>query len=255
MSGQATAEASLLGRLRDLSSLSTVQFTELVGSLSIRGVEKDMPICSGDEKRENAYILLSGAVAIRCTDFHRNSRKLLRLIPPGVVPILPEVMFGLDCNLRYEAFTNCKVAKINLDVFTRIMLGMRSSEYRPLLNIHLRSWVAMFLRSSKSAVGLAIRERVAVTLLELGSDFGIRESRGLLLSLSIRHDELADLSGTTRSKVTHVLGDFERRGIIIRTGRRLIIHEDRLSASLQDRQPLMTSRRSVGLDLLLTQRS
>jgi CRP-like cAMP-binding protein len=250
MLGQTVAEASLLGRLRDLATLSTAQFKELVDTLSVRAVEKGLPICGGDELREHAYILLSGAVAITCTDFRRRCRKLLRLISPGIIPTLPEVMFGLDCDLRYEAFTNCKVAKSNLDVFAKIMLGIRSSEFRNLLDIHLRNWMAVFLRSSKNAVGLAIRERVALTLLELCSDFGIPESRGMLLALPIRHDELADLSGTTRSKVTHVLGDFERRGMIIRTGRRLVIRQDRLAASLRDRQQPLAARRSVSLELL-----
>jgi CRP-like cAMP-binding protein len=237
MSGGAILDPNSLGRLRDLAPLSAVQFKELAAAISVREVEKHARICDPGHEREYAYILLSGSVACTCIDSRYRRRKLLKLIPPGVIPILPERNSTIDLNLRYEAFTNCKIGQTDLEGFFRIILGKGMSNYRHFLEIHLRHWLAVILRSSKSSLGMAIRERLGLALLELCSEFGIPDSRGMLLRVSPSHEDLADLVGTTRSKVTHALGDFERRGMITRLGRRIVVRVDRIEPSLRQQQP------------------
>ena len=80
----------------------------------------------------------------------------------------------------------------------------------------------MLLRSS-SFLNLALHERIALTLLELSSDFGIKESRGALLRTSFRHQDIADLVGASRPRVTEHLAQLEREHLIIRQGRQLIV--------------------------------
>jgi CRP/FNR family transcriptional regulator, cyclic AMP receptor protein len=228
-------DPNTLTRLRDFSPLSAGQFKELAASLSVREVEKHTRICPPGTEREYAYILLSGSVACTCVDSRYGRRKLLKLISPGVIPILPEGEAAINLNLKYEAFTKCKIGQTDLDCFFRIVLRTGLFAYRSFLDLHLRHWMAVILRSSKSSLGLDTIERLGLALLELSSEFGVADSRGTFLQVVPRHNDLADLVGTTRSKVTHALADLERRGMITRFGRRIVVRRDRIEPFLRER--------------------
>jgi hypothetical protein len=212
--------------------------------MTVRAVEKHASIRSRNPEREDAHILLSGSVAWTCVDARQRRRKLLKLIPPGMLPMLPGGNRQIDPDLRYLAFTNCKVGQVELEAFFRITLGQQASAYERLLDIQLRHWTALLPRWSKSVVGLGTRGRLQLALLELCADFGIPDSRGLLLSVSPGHDDLADLIGASRSKVTQALGDLERRGMIVRLGRRMAVRPDRIESALRDLPTSLYGRRS-----------
>lgn len=242
MTGELILDQSSLTRLRDLAPLSTAQFKQLAAAMTVREVEKHARICEPGHEREYAYILLSGSVACTCVDSRYRRRKLIKLIPPGVIPILPRPYSTIDPRLKYEAFTNCKIAQTDLEYFFRTTLSNGVTAYRHFLEIHFKHWIAVIARSSKSALGLALNERLGLALLELCSEFGIPDSRGTLLRICPSHEDLADLVGTTRSKVTHALGDFERRGMITRLGRRLVVRMDRIESSLRQGPPTSNCR-------------
>jgi CRP-like cAMP-binding protein len=56
----------------------------------------------------------------------------------------------------------------------------------------------------------------------------VRDSRGTLLTLKLTHADLAELVGASRQRITEQLIEFERDGIILREGRRLIIVPEKL---------------------------
>jgi CRP/FNR family transcriptional regulator len=86
-------------------------------------------------------------------------------------------------------------------------------------------------------LGLALRERLAGALLELGTKFGAEDARGKLLTLKLTHSDLAELVGASRQRITEQLSEFERTGVIIRDGRRLIIVTRELLALVQGDKP------------------
>jgi CRP-like cAMP-binding protein len=62
----------------------------------------------------------------------------------------------------------------------------------------------------------------------LAAKFGVRDSRGTLLTLKLTHADLAELVGASRQRITEQLTEFERDQIIIRDGRRLILVPEKL---------------------------
>lgn len=84
-----------------------------------------------------------------------------------------------------------------------------------------RMW-RMLLRCVRG-LGLSLRKRLALELLELAASFGVEESRGTILTVTPTHEDLADSIGASRQKVTECLAEFKRRRFIIRDGRRLIV--------------------------------
>jgi CRP-like cAMP-binding protein len=67
-----------------------------------------------------------------------------------------------------------------------------------------------------------------MTLLELCSDFGVEESRGTLLRVSFSHQDIANLVGASRPRVTEHLAQLEREHLVIRQGRQLIVRADKI---------------------------
>jgi CRP-like cAMP-binding protein len=95
----------------------------------------------------------------------------------------------------------------------------------------LQQWYRLLLRSS-SFLNLGLHERIAITLLELAADFGITESRGALLKASFSHQDIADLVGASRPRVTEHLAQLEREHLVIRQGRQLIVCVDEIGSAI-----------------------
>jgi len=92
------------------------------------------------------------------------------------------------------------------------------------------------------AAGLDLRERLVITLLQLCSNFGVIESRGTLLRISLSHKNLADLVGASRPRVTEYLAELEREHVLIRQGRQLIVRLDKIENSTSVPPPNTNAR-------------
>ena len=68
-----------------------------------------------------------------------------------------------------------------------------------------------------------VNAKLAELLLRLGHEYGIEDSRGMLVALKITHQEMANLIGSTRETVSLTLSQFKRRGFIHTDGRKVIL--------------------------------
>ena len=84
-----------------------------------------------------------------------------------------------------------------------------------------------------SFLGLGLQGRVAVALLELSVEFGVQETRGILIRVALTERQLADLVGASRAKVGQVLRDFQRKKVVIREGHLLAVVTRRLEAMVR----------------------
>jgi DNA-binding transcriptional MocR family regulator len=73
---------------------------------------------------------------------------------------------------------------------------------------------------------------LAFALLDLSSDFGIKEMRGTLLRASFSHQDIADLVGASRPRVTETLARLEREHLIVRQGRNLIVRVEQIGDAI-----------------------
>ena len=69
---------------------------------------------------------------------------------------------------------------------------------------------------------------MALILLELSDDFGIRDALGMRLTVKARQNDLAELLGASRPRVCEYMKEFEHKGFIVRKNRQLIVRRDRL---------------------------
>ena len=78
-------------------------------------------------------------------------------------------------------------------------------------------------RSDEGLALLDVTSRISETLLQLAAEQGTGTADGVAIESRPTHQELANMSGTTRETVSRVLKRLEGQGYIICSGRRITI--------------------------------
>ncbi len=214
-----------LGRINALSWLSLPELTKLGDLLTLANFKRHEVIVGEDALASEAHILLAGAANITCLNA-RSERVTVALVAPGPIPEFPHLPIS-QWSFQCEAYTDCRVGSLGWDRFGVISFDSAQIAFRKFHQTNLKQWYRLLLRGS-SFLNLDLHERIALTLLELCSDFGVEESRGTLLTVVLSHKQLANLVGASRPRVTEHLARLEGEGLVVRQGRQLVVREDRL---------------------------
>jgi CRP-like cAMP-binding protein len=224
------AEIRNLRGLKNISWLSLRQLNRLAAALSISAVEKREIIIDDKHSPELAYVLLSGVARITCRN-RKGDRTLVIMVAPGMIPGFPPPVPGISYSFRCEAITACQVGTIDLKTFIEISLGIASEDFKRMAVSYLGRWDLVQLRCA-NFMSCTLEERLALILLELSENFGVKDKHGTRLTVPARHQDLADLVGASRPRVTEFLIQFERDHFIVRDQRHLIVCRERLESFL-----------------------
>jgi CRP/FNR family transcriptional regulator len=226
MAGESAVDPKSLTRLKSLGWMREEQARRLAAASAPLKVRRDGAIFMEGEASSRFYILLSG-VAKLCY-VNREQRVLVGFVGPGEVFGLSSLLGQSTRPFRCEAYSDCTVAVVKPEIFVDTVLGVPLERLSVVLDATVGRWWGMVVRYA-NFVGLGLRERLAGALLELAEKFGVRDSRGTMLTIKLTHADLAELVGASRQRTTEQLNDFERAGLIARDGRRLIIVPEKLS--------------------------
>ena len=221
-----------LGELKNISWLSSRQLNRLADVLMMARVKKRGIIFDEQHSPESAYVLLAGVARINCRN-RKGERTLVIMVAPGMIPGVPPVVSGIRYNFRCEAVTDCEIGTVTLATFIEIALGIASADFKRMATSYYGRWDPVQLRCS-NFTGCTLEERVALTLLELSENFGVPDEQGMRLMVPATHNDFADLVGASRPRVTEFLTSFERKHLIVRDGRQLIVRRDRLESFLAE---------------------
>jgi CRP-like cAMP-binding protein len=219
--------------LKNISWLKSRQLSRLADALTLSRIEKRGIIFDDEHSPESAYVLLSGVARITCTN-RKGDRTLVIMVAPGMIPGVPPAATGIRYSFRCEAVTDCQIGTVSLATFIEIALGITSADFKCMAASYSGRWDLVQLRCS-NFMGCTLEERVALLLLELSENFGVRDGRGVRLTVSATHKNIAELVGASRPRVTEYLISFERMHLIVRDGRQLIVRRDRLESFLAHR--------------------
>jgi CRP/FNR family cyclic AMP-dependent transcriptional regulator len=217
-----------LRRLKALPWASDRQLEQLIPHLTLQRVERQSVLFSEGEHGQFLYLLISGAAKLSLHSAE-GEEVLVSLIAPGeffgITCLLSETSRGFHC----EAFSDCWIASIRPDTFVTILLGVPFTEFSAFMSSTVSRWAALLDRYSRFQ-GFGLQQRLALALLELAQKFGVQDDRGTILVLQLTHDDLANLVGASRQKVTEHIKELERQEALLRDGRRLIVVPERLQA-------------------------
>ncbi len=229
----AAARASVLRRLRGLKNISWLaarQIERLSKALTVSTMEKRAIIFDEKYSPDSAYILLAGVARITCRN-RKGQRRLVTMVAPGMIPGFPPPVPGISYNFRCEAVTVCRVGAIDLGSLVEISLGVASADFKRLAASYMGRWDLVQLRCA-NFMSCTLEERLALILLELSENFGVPDGKAVRLTLPARHRDLAELVGASRPRITEHLSLFERKHLISRDSRQLVVNRDRLESFL-----------------------
>jgi CRP/FNR family transcriptional regulator, cyclic AMP receptor protein len=220
-----------LQQLKNLSAFSPTQLEKLASNLSIKTFSKNDIIFDQDQEAKFIYVLLSGVVRASYINSHER-QTIVRLLPAGeffgMDSLIPQARHAFRC----EAFDDCNIGSIKPQTFVEIFLATPYDNF-------LR-WYSATIHPGRNAyvhcirgIGLDLRRRLALELLNLADRFGATDPRGISIGLNISHEVLAGIVGASRQQVTEYLNTFDREKIIFRQGRRIIVNLERLGKILE----------------------
>jgi CRP-like cAMP-binding protein len=205
----------------------------LADALTMSRVEKRGIIFVENHSPESAHILLSGVARITCRNRKSNLATVI-MVAPGMIPSFPPPVPGINYDFRCEAVTDCEVGAVALETFIEITLKIAAADFKRIAACYVGRWDLVQLRCA-NFMSCSIEERVALTLLELAEDFGVHHRQGVRLTVPVRHRDIAELASSSRPRVSEHLAVLERKHLIFRDGRQLVVRRDRLESLLADR--------------------
>ena len=218
--------AQSLQQLKDLSSYPLPQLEKLADKLSIRQFKKNEIIFDQDEETKVVYLLLSGVV--KFSYLHSDEKQtIVSLHPAGEFFGLDSLMPHMKHPFRCEALENCTVGTIKAQTLIEILLGISYESFLRWHTATIDTGRKMYVHCIKG-IGLDLRKRLALELMNLADRFGTADERGIVIDVNISHEVLAGIVGASRQQVTEHLNQFDRDKCIARDGRRIIINTQKL---------------------------
>jgi len=226
MAREPILNVTALRRLRALPWASDRQLEQLLAHMSLQRVERRTALFNEGMPSDVLYLLVSGVVKLSLRSLEGED-VLVSLICPGEFFGITALMPGMQRAFRSEAFSDCWVGMVQADTFVTTLLGVSFLDFSALMGTTVNRWFSLLYRYAHFQ-GLGLRQRLAMALLELAQKFGVQDDRGTILILQLTHEDLADLIGASRQKVTEHMKELERQQLILRDGRKLIVLPHRL---------------------------
>jgi CRP/FNR family transcriptional regulator, cyclic AMP receptor protein len=225
LQGSVSEDVHLLVKIQALSWLPQNEASQLVREFPPENFARNDVIYDGStSSKRRIFILLSGRVNLMSYSKH-NGGNIIAMIPPGIIHVIPALIAPVTNTYQYKAATNCRTIDIPLDKFIEIAFGLKLTDNR-----HFFEFCSSFFGYSPdlfirypSFLGLDLLTRVGIAVLELAENFGVRSPRGVIVPQLISHDDLADLVGASRPRVTSAVASLEQQQIIGREGRHIIV--------------------------------
>ena len=195
-----------------LQELEKIKYASAYPSGAVLFVEGQAP--------RGVYVICSGRVKLTTTSRDRKTL-ILRIAEPGEVLGLHATVSGRPYELTGETLQPCQLDFLRRDDFLRFLQNhadacLNAAQH---LSQNCRSAYGM-IRS----LGLShsVSEKLARLLLEWATD-GDQTKEGIRIKVSLTHEEIAQLIGTSRETVTRVLSEFREKKFAQLRGSTLLI--------------------------------
>lgn len=174
------------------------------------------------QAHDEVLLMLRGVATLTYMDARRR-RVLFGVIGPGDVCVhsdgVPEAMRG---RLRCDAVRDCVIAGLGYKRAVELLLGVPFGRFAAGISFIFGGRDER-LAAAVLARGKSLRERLLEVIGDLSARFAIPGEHGDILDLPLTHEDLSDLVGASRPKVTREIRLLEKDGVLGRQGRRFLI--------------------------------
>ncbi len=220
-----SSDAQLLLKIKKLSWLSEAKASQLLQEFPARDIRRSDIIFEGHASRNHHTCILLAERAHLVSYSKHNGGTVIAMCPPGVITTIPAFYSPLVHDYQCKAAVHCRVLKIPRKRFIEIALGLKlpdNGDFDQVFDSVFEFSIGLLIRF-RSFLRLDLLVRVAFALLELAENFGIQDKRGVILPHFFSHDDLADLVGASRPRVTSAVSYLEQQRIVGREGRQIVL--------------------------------
>jgi CRP/FNR family transcriptional regulator len=155
---------------------------------------------------------------------------LVRVAKPGDVLGLSAVLGGTPYEVTAEATEPVQMKTFQRDEFLHFLQHYVEGNQHAAESLN-NEYRAALLDACRLALSSSIAGRMAHLLLQLANEARTWESSHPKIHLTLTHEDLAAMLGTTRESITRVLSDFRRKHILSIAGNKVtILRKDALEA-------------------------
>ena len=206
---------------RELDALSELTF--------VRTFEKDNVIIWAEDKGDALFIIADGKVKVSIVS-EDGREVILSLLSKNAVFGELSLLDGRPRSANVIAIEETQLVMLRRADFLELI------QKTPSIAVALLAELASRLRKTDRQIeGLALLDvasRISDTLLQLAIEQGVESNSGIVVENRPTHQEIANMSGTTRETVSRVLKRLEKQGYLKSEGRKITILRDK-SQTLQ----------------------
>ena len=197
---------------QELEALSDVTFT--------RTFSKDNVIILAEEEGDTLFILKKGQVKVSIVS-EEGREVILSLLGPGSVFGELSLLDGKPRSANVVATEETDLLMLRRADFLQLIY--KTPQIATALLAELATRMRKTDRQIEGLALLDVTSRISDTLLQLATEQGSETADGVTIESRPTHQELANMSGTTRETVSRVLKRLEGQGYINRNGRKITI--------------------------------
>ncbi len=218
-----------LQRVNFFDGLSKEEMMGLASMTQEKNFRKKEIIYLPGQPGNHVYLLKKGVVKISkiTADGHELT---LALLKPGEIFGELEAMDQSRRDAQAEAHSDTMICVLGRDDFLRMI------QSKPQLGIRLSKLIGWRRRVIENRLeNLLFRttpQKLARLLLDLAEQFGKKTEKGIEISISLTHTNLANLIGSARATLTETLNDFRRQGWVEIKGKSITVTKPDVLTSL-----------------------
>ncbi len=217
-------EISLLRQVPLFEGLDDEQLDAIALVTITRRFDKHQVIILAEEEGDALFIISSGQVKVSIVS-EDGREVIISLLGTGSVFGELSLLDGKPRSANVVATENTDLYMLRRSDFLQLVYKV------PQIAVGLLAELAARLRKTDRKIGglalLDVTSRISETLLQLADEHGTETDDGVLLKGRPTHQQIANMSGTTRETVSRVLKRLEKQGYISTEGRTItIVHEE-----------------------------
>ena len=192
----------------------------LLAAAALREFGRGAAVYPQGTHRGAVFIVVAGVVSMSVV-LPNGQRILCALNRPGALFGFPLVEGERPRWSAADAFTPATVAAVPRREFERVILALPPATIVRFFNRVLERQ-ARFSMRLVHCVALDLRGRLALTLADLALAFGVAGGDGLHIDLPITHENLAEMVGASRERITKAMAQL-RAAKLIRGARQTVV--------------------------------
>ena len=213
-------DASFLRNVSLFESLNAEELEALAQTTITRTFSKDNVIILAEEEGDALFIIKKGRVKVSIVS--ENGREvILSMLGDGAVFGELSLLDGKPRSANVITTEDTVLIMLRRQDFLQLI--HKVPQIAIALLAELTSRLRRTDRQIEGLVLLDVTSRISETLLQLAGDRGVETETGVLIQNRPTHQELANMSGTTRETVSRVLKRLETQGYITCKGRAISI--------------------------------